>query len=166
MLIASARLALATSDTWEVAAVGCRPDDNARGLLQFGHPPTEPDCLLGLALPDDGPAPVLSTDPWLGLGARFSLDIDRGLAKALWASNFPSDDREVLEGIYFSAEPLSDSRRPVPLLVLSIVEFCLQMLYLSSIVGGLQAFLEIRQSEGDLLRRQDEGEVVHVLRPD
>ena len=41
LLKASARLASATSDTWEVAGAGCRPDDDARGLLQFGRPPTE-----------------------------------------------------------------------------------------------------------------------------
>ena len=87
--MAFARLASATSDTWEVVAAGCRPNDDARGLFWVGCPPTEPDGLLDLALLDAGLAPVVSTNPWLGLGGRFSLDIERGLAKALWASNFP-----------------------------------------------------------------------------
>ena len=89
MLIASARLASATSDTWEVAPAGCRPDDDVRGLFRVGRPPIEANGLLGLALPDAGLAPTVSTDPWFGPGGRFSLDTERGLAKALWASNFP-----------------------------------------------------------------------------
>ena len=89
LLIASARLASATSDTWEVAAAGCRLDDDARGLFRVGRLPTKPDCRLGLALPDARLAPTVSTDPWLGLGGRFSLDTEREVAKALWASNFP-----------------------------------------------------------------------------
>ena len=68
--------------------MGCRPDDDARGLFRFGHPPTEVDGLLGLALPDTGLALAISTDPWLGPRGRFSLETDRGLEKALWASNF------------------------------------------------------------------------------
>ena len=89
LFIASARLASATYDTWEVAAVGCRPDDDVKGLLRFGRLPTEADCRPGFALPNAGPTPAVFTDPWLGLGTRFSLDTERGLAKALWASNLP-----------------------------------------------------------------------------
>ena len=89
LLIAFARLALATSDTWEVAAAGCLPDDDSMGLFLVGRPPTELDCCLGLALPDVGLAPTVSTDPWLGFGGLFSLETERGLANALWASNFP-----------------------------------------------------------------------------
>ena len=84
--MASARLAL---DTWEVAPAGCRPDDDARRLFRIGRSPPEPDGLLGLALAGAGLASAVSTDPWLGPGGRFSLEMDRGLAKALWASNFP-----------------------------------------------------------------------------
>ena len=87
--MASARLASATSDTWEVAPAGCRPDDDAKGLFRFSRSPPEPNGLLGLALPEAGLAPAVSTDPWLGPGGRLSLEMDRGLAKALWASNFP-----------------------------------------------------------------------------
>ena len=76
LLIASARLASATSDTWQVAAAGCRLDDDARGLLRFGHPPIEADCRLDLPLPDEGPAHAVSTNLWLGPGARFSLDTE------------------------------------------------------------------------------------------
>ena len=89
LLIASTRLASATSDTWEVAAAGCQPDDDARGLLWFGRPPTEADCRLGFALPDAGLTPAVSTESWLGPRGLFSLDTEQGLAKALWASNLP-----------------------------------------------------------------------------
>ena len=89
LLIASARLVSASSDTWEVAAAGCRPDDDARGLFRVGRLPIEPDCHLGLALSDVGLARAVSTDPWLGPRGRFSLETEQGLAKALWASNFP-----------------------------------------------------------------------------
>ena len=87
--MASTRLASATLDTWEVAPAGCRPDDDARGFFRVGRSPPEADGLLGLALLDAGLAPAVSPDPWLGPGRRLSLETDRGLAKALWASNFP-----------------------------------------------------------------------------
>ena len=81
--MASARLALATSDTWEVTPAGCRPDDDARGLFRVGRSPPEADGLLGLALPNARLAPTVSIDPWLGPGGRLSLETDRGLVKAL-----------------------------------------------------------------------------------
>ena len=87
--MASARLASATSDTSEAAPAGCRPDDDAKGLLRVGRSPPEADGLLGLALPDAGLVLAVSTDPWLGPRGCLSLETDRGLAKALWASNFP-----------------------------------------------------------------------------
>ena len=87
--MASARLASATSDTWEAAPADYRPDDDTKGLLRVGHSPPEVDGLLGLALLDAGLAPTVSTDPWLWPRGRLSLETDRGLAKALWASNFP-----------------------------------------------------------------------------
>ena len=61
--MASARLASATSDTWEAVPADCRLDDDARGLLWVDHSPPEADGLLGLALPDAGLAPTVSTDP-------------------------------------------------------------------------------------------------------
>ena len=61
--MASARLASATSDTWEAAPAGCQPDDDARGLLRVGRSPPEADGLLSLALPDVGLAPAVFKDP-------------------------------------------------------------------------------------------------------
>ena len=78
LLIVSTRRALATSDTWEVAAAGCRPDDDARGILRVGRPPTESDCRLGLALPDIGPTLAMSTDLGLGLEAASLLTQSEG----------------------------------------------------------------------------------------
>ena len=92
MLIASARLASTIFDRWEAPRVGLQADDDTRGLLRIGLPPVEEDHGLGFALPEDCPPLAVSTNPWLWRGARFSLDIERGLAKALWGLEFPSDD--------------------------------------------------------------------------
>ena len=89
MLTASTRLASATSDNWKAPGIGRRPNDNARELLRVGLPSTEEDRGLGFPLPIDWLPPAISTDLWLWHRARFSFDTDHGLAKALWASNFP-----------------------------------------------------------------------------
>ena len=78
LLISFARLASATSDTWEVAAAGCRLDDDKRGLLWFNRPPTKADCCLSLAVPDVGPLLLYPRTLGLGLGPASPLTQSEG----------------------------------------------------------------------------------------